>query len=468
MVDDDALARQAADPGTPLATLQDLAAHHPRLRPTIAANPSTYPDLLEWLGRLGDPDVDEALAARGGPATAEYPAVPAAAPATVEQPAMDELAQEEQPAQDGPPAQEEPYTEVLPAPRAPTAPPPVIPPATVAPRPGSPRRTSVMGRTPGPGHPPAAAPTRAAPAAGTSTTTSVSTPAGAAALGADRGPAREARGRPAWALVALAVVLALALVWALTQRSPDPGPTSAPTAGAPSGPTAPDTAAPDTAEPTTAAPDDGAQELQAAREALTSLPAASACTDPGADAGVFDAFAAAAAPDGAWTDPADGDAVLAALTGLQDACGAPHAVAVSDALADGSPAIVATLAAAPDWVTVARPAPPGAQQRASFVSPSGNIACSLGEGSATCTINDRTFADPATCGPGPVTLVVGLGGDARSDCAAAPAAGNGTLEYGQSATSGRFACTSEESGVTCWSTLSGRGFTVARAAIQTF
>ncbi|MEJ1229652.1 MAG: hypothetical protein WDM88_01890 [Galbitalea sp.] len=58
------LSAQAADPTTPLATLADLAYDHPELRPAIAANPSTYPDLLEWLGGLDDPAVAKALASR--------------------------------------------------------------------------------------------------------------------------------------------------------------------------------------------------------------------------------------------------------------------------------------------------------------------------------------------------------------------------------------------------------------------
>jgi len=31
----------------------------------VAANPSTYPDLLTWLGQLGDPAINAAIAARG-------------------------------------------------------------------------------------------------------------------------------------------------------------------------------------------------------------------------------------------------------------------------------------------------------------------------------------------------------------------------------------------------------------------
>lgn len=55
----------ASNPDTPLQTLADIAAQEPSLRKHVAANPSTYPELLTWLGQLGDPEVDEALRRRG-------------------------------------------------------------------------------------------------------------------------------------------------------------------------------------------------------------------------------------------------------------------------------------------------------------------------------------------------------------------------------------------------------------------
>lgn len=58
-------AEQASDPSTPLEVLAQIAEHEPSLRPQLALNPSTYPALLDWLGALGDPDIDAALARRG-------------------------------------------------------------------------------------------------------------------------------------------------------------------------------------------------------------------------------------------------------------------------------------------------------------------------------------------------------------------------------------------------------------------
>ena len=56
----------AADPATPPAVLAEIAAQRPDLRPAVAANPSAYPGLLQWLAGLGDPAVDAALRARSG------------------------------------------------------------------------------------------------------------------------------------------------------------------------------------------------------------------------------------------------------------------------------------------------------------------------------------------------------------------------------------------------------------------
>jgi hypothetical protein len=57
-------AAQALDPTTPLADLALIVQESPHLRPHVAANPSTYPALLDWLGTLGDPAVDAALRSR--------------------------------------------------------------------------------------------------------------------------------------------------------------------------------------------------------------------------------------------------------------------------------------------------------------------------------------------------------------------------------------------------------------------
>lgn len=76
--------QQAADPATPQQVLADIAALRPDLRPVVALNPSAYPGLLDWLGTLGEPGVDTALAQRrdreaavaGGLTAPDGPATP--------------------------------------------------------------------------------------------------------------------------------------------------------------------------------------------------------------------------------------------------------------------------------------------------------------------------------------------------------------------------------------------------------
>ncbi|TRW46951.1 hypothetical protein [Georgenia yuyongxinii] len=406
------LERLAADRTTPLTTLQQLARDHPRVRPAIAANPSTYPALLEWLALLGVPEVDAALATRVARDRASHPADADAAAAAPE------------------------ATSVLAAHPAPA---PGLPPSY-------PPRRATASRAPEDA--PALAdraepPTVALPAAGG--------PASQRAAREDVDAAPSASTRlPRWLLPAgIAVVAFVLLAWAF---GPPTGASSTAPPNAPSG--------------TAAAPAD-----PAAGAALAALPGTTSCGDVTADAQVFADFGTVASTADAWQDPASADVVMTALVGLQEACDPAYALAVSNALIDGdaTPAAVrATLTTAGDWLAPLRPAPADAQQRNAFVSPTGNIACGLGEDTATCTITERAFADPQTCGPGPVTLVVGAGGDAGPDCAAPGAAGGDGLAYEQSVTAGYFACLSKLDGVTCWSTLTGHGFTVARAGFSTF
>ncbi len=79
---------RAADPTTPLPVLAQIATERPDLRPFIASNPATYPELLTWMAAFGDPAVHEAIARRTNvgtdvpppPPPPPAPAPPAAGP----------------------------------------------------------------------------------------------------------------------------------------------------------------------------------------------------------------------------------------------------------------------------------------------------------------------------------------------------------------------------------------------------
>ena len=62
--DADADRLAAASPTPPAAELARIAASRPDLHPTLAINPATYPDLVDWLRTSPDPAVQTALAQR--------------------------------------------------------------------------------------------------------------------------------------------------------------------------------------------------------------------------------------------------------------------------------------------------------------------------------------------------------------------------------------------------------------------
>ena len=62
--DADADRLAASSPSTPAAELARIAAARPDLHPALAANPATYPDLVDWLRTSPDPAVQDALARR--------------------------------------------------------------------------------------------------------------------------------------------------------------------------------------------------------------------------------------------------------------------------------------------------------------------------------------------------------------------------------------------------------------------
>lgn len=428
---EDRARQEASDPATPLTRLHELAQERPDLRPLLAANPSTYPALLEWLARLGDPRVDAALRVRaglGGPPADWRPVEPPAAAAgpTGEPPRgeaawLTALHGAQESARARPAAADE---------AAPT------------------ERLDVTA--------PAAAPTSptwepATPTEGVGVVTATSDPTGR---------------RPMWAVLGLvAGLLLVGLVWVINLRGQEQ-PAAGPTPPTEPTPTAEQPTSPPTSP--TGEPEPGAAEVAGAQEALAALPRTTSCADPAADADVVAAFTAAAAPGGHWRDPVLGDALVPAMQGLQDACDPGYAVQVAEAL-ESDPVATATLADRSTWLVPARPAPEGAQQLDAFLMPSRNISCTLGAGgTVTCTILERQFADPPGCGDGPVTVVVGETDEARVDCAAAPARAAVVLPYGASAVSRSFACTSDQQGVSCWSTITGRGFSLARAGVETY
>ncbi len=108
-----------------------------------------------------------------------------------------------------------------------------------------------------------------------------------------------------------------------------------------------------------------------------------------------------------------------------------------------------------------------------FTSPTGNIGCYIDQRSVRCDIGDRDWEPPkapSSCkldyGQG---IELAAGGAAAFVCAGDTALGGGdVLDYGTSIGAGLLLCESEQSGMTCRDTETGRGFTLSQQGYEIF
>jgi len=113
------------------------------------------------------------------------------------------------------------------------------------------------------------------------------------------------------------------------------------------------------------------------------------------------------------------------------------------------------------------PAPGNAIELSGFTTPSGNVSCTLGKNSVSCTINQHDTTGPQGSCPDatgkPLTMAVGKNGEVSISCDTGFSASGAVLSYDASAKSDSFACTSMDDGVECWSQVTGQGFKLSRA-----
>lgn len=120
----------------------------------------------------------------------------------------------------------------------------------------------------------------------------------------------------------------------------------------------------------------------------------------------------------------------------------------------------------------ASPAPVDAISADLIQSPSLNISCEIGADSVSCSIAERYYAENGQedCDASLFSLTttdstalacgeefIGVEGQQVH-----------TLEYGTSVANDSYACSSEETGMTCWNQWTGHGFTLNRNAYETF
>lgn len=107
-----------------------------------------------------------------------------------------------------------------------------------------------------------------------------------------------------------------------------------------------------------------------------------------------------------------------------------------------------------------------------FVTPSGNIGCSITGDGARCDISERDWEPtpkPPSCdvdyGQG-----IGVSAEGASFVCAGDTVlgGTDTLSYGQAAIAGSYRCESATEGVTCSNTETGAGFFISRGSYRIF
>ena len=106
-------------------------------------------------------------------------------------------------------------------------------------------------------------------------------------------------------------------------------------------------------------------------------------------------------------------------------------------------------------------------------TPSKNISCILSNEGVGCSILERNYASSGMqdC-PDREFSIVALAGRTEVRCGeeylGQPGDTFHTLEYGETTTFSDYACTSQSKGMTCWNTITGRGFTISRKSLIRF
>ena len=420
----DELVARAQDPNAELETLHQLAQNYPGLRPYIAANPRTYPALLEWLGTLGDPAVDAALASRNSQ--------PQSAPSAQSAQSSPQLAVVSPPG-----AQHSaPSARSSEAPTQVTLPRSLQPGSAVS---GASAISATSSRS-------AASAPSAFNAAGANTqvdgfqaagdpTVSVPTSHPAQAM-ASQSPARPVQ-------PALQQTFQQSANVSQAQSPVIPAPVQqAPAVAGDDGVFGVGTEDDDSEAPSSFLTSNRILLILALLVATVLVFLATWYLSGGSDKG--------SAADSGTEAPAD-SGQAAAQDGSSPAAQAAAPSASAPPRASATPKLMA-------------PAPANAQELSAFDAPSGNISCTLNDNTLTCVINEH--ASTASCPSSkPLTVTIGTDGKSSQSCGSTFSTKGVSLSYGSAANNSTFACESADSGMQCWSQVTGQGFILSRESV---
>ena len=417
----DELVARAQDPNAELETLHQLAQNYPGLRPYIAANPRTYPALLEWLGTLGDPAVDAALASRDSQ--------PQSAPSAQSSPRLAVVS---------PPGAQHsaPSARSSEAPTQVTLPRSLQPGSAVS---GASAISATSSRS-------AASAPSAFNAAGANTqvdgfqaagdpTVSVPTSHPAQAM-ASQSPARPVQ-------PALQQTFQQSANVSQAQSPVIPAPVQqAPAVTGDDGVFGVGTEDDDSEPPSSFLTSNRILLILALLVATVLVFLATWYLSGGSDKG--------SAADSGTEAPADSGQAAA-----ED--GASPAPQSASPKASATPSASAT-------PTLKAPAPQEAQELSGFDAPSGNISCTLNDNNLTCVINEHAKVDSCDSSK-PLTVTIDADGNMSKSCGSPFTTKGVSLSYGSSAKHSTFACKSTDKGMQCWSQVTGKGFILSRDSV---
>ena len=421
----DELVARAQDPNAELETLHQLAQNYPGLRPYIAANPRTYPALLEWLGTLGDPAVDAALASRNSQ--------PQSAPSAQSSPRLAVVS---------PPGAQ---------PSAPSARSSEAPTQVTLPRslqPGS----AVSG---------ASAVSGTSAISATSSRSAQSAPSAFNAAGANTqvdgfqaaGAPAVPASRPAQAMASQSPARPVQPALQQTfQQSANVSQAQSPVIPAP------------VQQAPAVTGDDGV--FGVGTEDDGSQPPSSFLTSNRILLILALLVATVLVFLATWYLSGGSDKGSAADSGTEAPADSGQAAAedgASPAPQSASPKASATPSASAT-PTLKAPAPANAQELSAFDAPSGNISCTLNDNNLTCVINEHAKVDSCDSSK-PLTVTIDADGNMSKSCGSPFTTKGVSLSYGSSAKHSTFACKSTDKGMQCWSQVTGKGFILSRDSV---
>lgn len=216
----------------------------------------------------------------------------------------------------------------------------------------------------------------------------------------------------------------------------------------------------------------GGADLSSAGAASLDALSASSCSSATSDADILVSYGEDRSTDAGWTTTDGANSVILAMSDLRASCGQDYTsdVAQTAVGAGASQPLAEVLGSYTGGG--ASPAPASAYSYQYIDTPSKNISCELHDSYVACSILERSYSAATDCSSRLFSISVDSSASSRLRCGEEFLGAHGMtfheLGYGESTTYSTFACTERETGMTCWNTQTGHGFTISPGSYTQF